>query len=1293
VVTLTASPNSGYNFAYWSGDASGSGNPTTVTMNGSRSVVANFSQVCYSLSKNVSPGGGGNIGVNPTPNCDNGAKYTVGSVVQLMANASSGYSFVNWGGDASGSGNPTSITMNGNKAVTAYFVVCTTCGLANSTWPMYRHDLLHTGRSPNNGPTQPALKWSYVGDGAGSAPAIGANGAIYAGMGNKLVSLSQNGTLNWSYQAGGLVHAPLIAADGTIYVGSDDSKLYAVTSGGSLRWTYSTGDRINASPALGADGTIYIGSFDGYLYAINPNGSRKWRYQAGSWINPSPAIGTDGTIYFGSSNTRVYALNPDGTLKWDFTTGSYVDASPAIGADGAIYVGSWDKSLYALNPNGSLKWKYTMGDAIGFSSAAIGADGTIYVGSYDKKLYAIRPDGTLKWSYTAGDVIVSSPAIGSDGVIYVGAQDGKLYALNPNGSLKWNHFLGDALEFGPVIGSNGVIYNASRRGPTLYAVGEATASCLAESAHPYRSNTDQTWTLTNPDPSATQTRIHFSRLETEAGADYVYVLDGNNRRVNTFDGVRSDVWSNAISGRTVRVQLVTDGSSTAWGFCVDRIETVGGGGTPPAAPTNLRAAATDSTHIRLDWTDASNNESGFKVKDSAGNVIATVGAGVTTATIGGLTPGVNYCYRVLAYNSNGNSADAGPACATTPANPQTCTPGANGVVLYEHPNYGGRCVTLTGDVPDLDSYSFNDMASAIRFVGSYASGWEAVLYDNPNYLGATSTFRGDDPDFGNDSINHDTTSSIVIRQIPAAGCLAESAHNYRSNTDQTWTLTNPDPNATQTRIHFSRLETEAGADYVYVLDGNNRRVNTFDGVRSDVWSNAVSGRMVRVQLVTDGSSTAWGFCVDRIETVGGSGTAPAAPGNLRAAATDSTHVRLDWNDASNNESGFKVKDSAGNIVATVGAGVTTATIGGLTPGVNYCYRVLAYNSNGNSADAGPACATTPGDPDDGRTIASGQTLYGTIDPVGDEDTYYFDAAQGQKATIRMDRTDSSLDCYLTLYAPDGTEVTRDDDSGDGTNALINQVTLSQNGRYRIVARSCCSYNSGPYSLALTLEGQSACTPGANGVVLYELPNYGGRCITFTADDADFNNDNFNDLASSIRFVGSYASGWEVVLYEHTQYYGVSSTFRASDPDLSNDTVGDNRASSIRIRQIQPACVAESEHNYRSNTDYTWTLTNPDPNATQTRIHFSRLETEAGYDFVYVLDGSNRQVNVFDGLRSDLWSNAVTGRTVRIRLVSDGSTTAWGFCVDRIETVASNSASQAPEGARPAHTTYLPILTR
>ena len=124
--------------------------------------------------------------------------------------------------------------------------------------------------------------------------------------------------------------SPAIGADGTIYVGSWDTKLYAINPNGTLKWSYTTGERIDSSPAIGADGTIYVGSWDQNLYAINPNGTLKWSYDTGIAVlkKSSPAIGADGTIYVGSGNISSLAINPNGTLKWSYDTGNYVIILP-----------------------------------------------------------------------------------------------------------------------------------------------------------------------------------------------------------------------------------------------------------------------------------------------------------------------------------------------------------------------------------------------------------------------------------------------------------------------------------------------------------------------------------------------------------------------------------------------------------------------------------------------------------------------------------------------------------------------------------------------------------------------------------------------------------------------------------------------------------------------------------------------------------------------------------------------------------------------------------------------------
>jgi outer membrane protein assembly factor BamB len=341
-------------------------------------------------------------------------------------------------------------------------------------WPMFRHNLNHTGLSPYDTSANPGkLKWSFTtGFVILASPAIGSDGTIYVGSNNKnLNAINPDGTEKWNFTTGDKVSysTAVIDFDGTIYIGSTDYKLYAINPDGTQKWSFMTGDQVESSPAIGSDGTIYIGSWNNKLLAINPDGTEKWSFTTNDNVRSSPAIGPDGTIYVGSDDFNLYAINPNGTQKWSFMTGDQVSSSPAIGSDGTIYVGSNDDNFYAINPNGTEKWIFITGSDI-VSSPATGSDGTIYVGSGDNKLYAINPDGTEKWTFMTGGEVNSSPAIGSDGTIYVGSRDNNLYAIYPNGSKKWSFTAGDWILPSPAIGSDGTIYVGSHDGK-LYAIG------------------------------------------------------------------------------------------------------------------------------------------------------------------------------------------------------------------------------------------------------------------------------------------------------------------------------------------------------------------------------------------------------------------------------------------------------------------------------------------------------------------------------------------------------------------------------------------------------------------------------------------------------------------------------------------------------------------------------------------------------------------------------------------------------------------------------------------------------
>jgi len=229
-----------------------------------------------------------------------------------------------------------------------------------------------------------------------SSIALGTDGTIYFGSASNLIALRADGSQKWSFATGGTVYStPAIDSNGVIYVGSMDGGVYAVYSGGTQKWKFtSTGSGgFAAGPAIGSDGTIYIGSVGGYFFAIRSTGLQGWRVSAGGEVQSTAAIASSGNIHYGCRDGKLHTLSPLGASLWTVTTGHYVDSSPAVGTDGGVYVGSLDGKLYALNPDGTQRWQYDTGSGIA-SSPAVGPAGCLFVGANNGILYCFAADET-----------------------------------------------------------------------------------------------------------------------------------------------------------------------------------------------------------------------------------------------------------------------------------------------------------------------------------------------------------------------------------------------------------------------------------------------------------------------------------------------------------------------------------------------------------------------------------------------------------------------------------------------------------------------------------------------------------------------------------------------------------------------------------------------------------------------------------------------------------------------------------------------------------------------------------
>lgn len=117
VITLTATPDAGWDFDGWSGDVVSSDNPTTFTISADAVVTATFAEepsLPYTLTVNTV--GDGSVEIDPSQ-----IAYTSGQAITLTAVPTTGRLFLGWSGDIIAETNPLRLTIMADTALTATF--------------------------------------------------------------------------------------------------------------------------------------------------------------------------------------------------------------------------------------------------------------------------------------------------------------------------------------------------------------------------------------------------------------------------------------------------------------------------------------------------------------------------------------------------------------------------------------------------------------------------------------------------------------------------------------------------------------------------------------------------------------------------------------------------------------------------------------------------------------------------------------------------------------------------------------------------------------------------------------------------------------------------------------------------------------------------------------------------------------------------------------------------------------------------------------------------------------------
>jgi hypothetical protein len=387
----------------------------------------------------------------------------------------------------------------------------------------------------------------------------------------------------------------------------------------------------------------------------------------------------------------------------------------------------------------------------------------------------------------------------------------------------------------------------------------------------------------------------------------------------------------------------------------------GGDITSPSkveSPSNLTTQELASGNIQVSWQDNSDNESAFEVSRSTGAsgtyvVLATVDSNISTYQDTSVDAASEYCYRVRALGTSGTSPSAfsSPSCvqATPPAAPSQLTAGAS---------FGQVDLAWTDNSDNEASFEI----------------WKSVTGENGTFT-LEASVQADVVSYSNTGLQDGAEYCYRIRAVGAKG-LASTFSN--TNCATTPVPTKPPPAAP------TDLVASATSPSTISLGWTD---HASDEQGFEIWrsTTGVAGAYALLTSVGANSSStddtgligSTEYCY-QVRAIGGAGvppsdfttascatTPPEAPSNLAATAPSPTTISLVWTDNSTGEQGFQLWRSTTGATGTytllnsLGADVTAADDNGLTPGMQYCYKVLATGAGPSSDFSNSSCATTP----------------------------------------------------------------------------------------------------------------------------------------------------------------------------------------------------------------------------------------------------------------------------------------------------------------------------------------------
>ncbi len=862
-----------------------------------------------------------------------------------------------------------------------------------------------------------------------------------------------------------------------------------------------------------------------------------------------------------------------------------------------------------------------------------------------------------------------------------------------------------------------------------------------ESAHPYAAYADQTWTFTSP--SGANTRIHFDRIDTETGYDYVTVMDGADNIIASYAGWdKPDIWTPWVPGNVVKIRLTSDHSVQGYGFYVDRYITDDlVTGVPNVQVSLSPGGLSDTTGAYGIYTIPDVPAGAYTATAAlAGWAFTPASSSVTvTATVGATASFEGWQDHISVVNVSPNPyTPTGTDAATIVA---TGEPGHTGlfarvvggvvdeIVNLSEPLAGSYTGTWDGFdhrgvapmIPVSGSYSvriYNDQADPFALVGVVTinsvdsvsaspatfypttgqtttvtvigvsglplelrvvnssgtvvrtlplvgTGTYTAVWDGKNESASTQPLgnyelRVHRADTG---ARYTATSSVTIGVAGGvsgyvwSGATAvvpqiESAHPYAPFENQTWTLTSTE--GTKTRVHFDRIDTEPNYDFVSVQDSAGNTYASYAGWgMTDIWSPWVPGNTVKIVFTSDRSIQGYGFLLDRYTTDASPPLAGVTVTLSPGGRTGTTGADGAYSIPSLTPGTYTVTPSmTGWAFSPASLSVAvSSTVGGFAEFEGFDNHITSLTASPDPFAPSGVNSTTitavgrPGETGIYVKVNAGSTLE-TLDLTETSSGNYTATWDGLDTSVAPPVIGAGAVYGIAVY-------------NKASDRFTANTTLTLNSITAVSASPNPFYAASGQTTTITVYGSSGLplevrVADSGGTVIRTLPlTWGTSSYTAIWDG--------KDTGGVVQAPGDHALG--IYRSDTGTGYLISGTVTIGQAGGVSGTVW------VGATAVLPQI--ESAHPYAPFENSSWTLTSTE--GTKTRVHFDRIDTEPGYDFVKVQDAAGNTYATYAGWgMTDIWSPWVPGNTVNIVFTSDHSIQGYGFLLDRYTTDAGSA---------------------